>query len=187
MLLCSEVKGKVAESGKLLPACWGDQFLLGNSGLLLLVQLRAGRAAVLHSGRFGSRSRGRGVVGANQLANVGLWQRRTVDVRRPLLSGPGRRRVRTRVPLGVSGWRRAGGGGVGGVLERQRALPGAEVRIGQGRVQREQVSRRGQDLGPLGVREDGIVWFVWKRAEAEQNLAAELNSLGRHPYKQGDF
>lgn len=55
------------------------------------------------------------------------------------------------------------GGGVGEGLEGQRTLPGAEVCVGQGGVQREQVGWWGQDLGPLGVRENGIVRLIWKR------------------------
>ncbi len=55
------------------------------------------------------------------------------------------------MPLGVAA-RGAAGGGVREGLEGQRTLPGAEVSVGQGGVQGEQMGWRGQDLGPLRIR-----------------------------------
>lgn len=62
----------------------------------------------------------------------------------------------------------AGGRGVGEGLEGQRTLPGAEVCVGQGGVQREQVGWWGQDLGPLGIGENWIVCLIWQRKEEER-------------------
>ena len=89
------------------------------------------------------------VVCAHQLADIGLGERGAVDVGRPLLP-PGRR---------VSP-RGAAGGGVRKGLEGEWALLGAQVGGGQGGVQRKEVSRRGQNLGPLGVRERGSVRLI---------------------------
>lgn len=71
-----------------------------------------------------------------------------MDVCWPLLC-PGLK-FRTGMSFGV-GPRGGAGGRVGEGLEGQRTLPGAEVCVGQGGVQREQVGGWGQDLGPLGI------------------------------------
>lgn len=74
------------------------------------------------------------------------------------------------MPFGVGPWGGTGGGVREG-LEGQWTLPGAEVCMGQGGVQREQMGWWGQDLGPLGVCENGIVRFIWKREEVTSRWA----------------
>lgn len=69
------------------------------------------------------------------------------------------------------------GRGVGEGLEGQWTLLGAEVCVGQGGVQREQVGWWGQDLGPLGIRENGIVRPIWKREENSQLICLTLSSI----------
>lgn len=104
-------------------------------------------AAVLHSSRDRHGGR-REVVCAHQLADVWLGEGWAVNVRWPLLR-PGWS-LGTRMPFGVGPWGGTGGGVREG-LEGQWTLPGAEVCMGQGGVQGEQVGWWGQDLSPLGV------------------------------------
>ena len=94
-----------------------------------------------------------------------------MDVRRPLLS-PGWK-FRTRVSFRVCP-RGGAGGGVGETLEGQRTLPGAEVCVGQGGVQREEVGRRGQDLGPLGIGENRCVSFIWRTQKKERKTENQI-------------
>lgn len=130
-----------------------------------------GGGVAVPRGGGGRRGRAWAVLCAHQLPDVGLRERRAVDVRRPSEEefGPAGAAV---APRGAAGGGGGGGGDGGGVGERGLegqwgALPWAQVGVSQGGVQREQVGWRRQDLGPLGVRESGRVRLIWREKSSD--------------------